>query len=131
MWSFGSLINDSPNLMLVDYAISPGSVTTGAALNGARGNAILVLDTVGGIYFTDMGVDGTTGQNLLQIQYLDTAVLWRYTQALVVDAAIEQDGSFVLKGEGTDLVLSGNLSTNSDLSMMASAQAPSPISAED
>lgn len=104
MWGFGEIQNTSDQILMVDYAVGPGANTTGTALNGTAGNAILEIGSLGALYFTDMGhQDGGPHNWAVDVAYNDNTWRWFYDGQGVLDVGVATGGVFVLAGAGQEL----------------------------
>lgn len=128
MWGFGTIYNQSDQMLLVNYAIDAATPERGpvkvdaGALNQTRGNAILEIGSLGALYFTDMGhQEGGPHYWAVDVTYGDSTARWFYDGGGVLDVMVNPDGSFVLAGQGQQI--SGSLVTAGAL---GAAEAPAP-----
>lgn len=118
MWGFGTIVNDSGQTLMFDYAVGAGS-SSAADLNGTRGNAILEIGSLGAIYFTDVGWDKSHWA--VDIQCGGDTWRWFYDGAGVLDVSVATDGSCTLSGQGQSHTMR--------LSAAAGPAVPPPVAA--
>lgn len=109
MWGFGSITNLSEQVLMFDYAVAANSGrTSGAALNGNRGNAVMEVGALGAVMFTDVGHrDGGPHYWCVQVTWNSNTAYWYYDGGGVLDVQVGGDGSFTLTGQGE--TITGNL----------------------
>lgn len=108
MWGFGTITNDSQQILMFDYAVPVGGKATGAQLNATRGDAILEIGSLGAIYFTDLGQQaGGPYPWAVQVVWSTSTQNWYYDGDAALDVQVNADGSFLLSGENQQI--GGNL----------------------
>jgi hypothetical protein len=108
MWGFGTITNDSQQILMFDYAVPAGGKAVGSQLNATRGDAILEIGALGAIYFTDLGTQpGGPYPWAVQLVWNTSTQNWYYDGDAALDVQVNSDGSFVLSGENQQI--SGNL----------------------
>jgi hypothetical protein len=116
MWGFGTVINNSVETVMLDFAVGANAATSGGTLNATRGNAIMEIGALGAVYFTDVGQQaGGPHSWAVDVQVNNDTWRWFYDGTGALDVAVNADASFVLSGHGQQkqgrLVAPGELAT--------------------